>query len=108
MVRTLLISEIHYRKSLVRLQEFLWFFRIDGGEAGEVMLAHDEGGGLDHERFVERIRMVINIARLEWRANCSSIDVVAVSFGDSRASRMEFRRHFFRGKNADGAGKNVI
>jgi hypothetical protein len=52
--------------------------------------------------------MVVNIARLEWRANCSSIDVVAVSFGDSRAARMEFRRHFFRGKNADGAGKNVI
>jgi hypothetical protein len=83
-------------------------FRVDGGKAGEVMLAHDEGGGLDHERFVERIRMVVNIARLEWRANCSSIDVVAVSFGDGGASRMEFRRHLFRRKNAYGAGKNVI
>src|ERR1051326_6750601 len=64
---------------------FLSFFaalRIHGGEAGEVMLAFHQGGGLDHARFIERIRMVVNIARLEWRANCSSIDVVAVGFGD--------------------------
>ena len=93
---------------LIGCKSFFAFFRIDGGEAGEVMLAFNERGGLDHARFIERIRMVVNIARLEWRANCSSIDVVAVSFGDSRASRMEIRRHFFRGKNAYGAGKNVI
>lgn len=91
--------------------DFLSFFaalRINGGEAGEVMFAFHECGGLDHARFRERIRMVINIARLEWRANCSSIDVVAVGFGDSRTSCMKFRRHFFRGKNANGAGKYVI
>ena len=89
-------------------KNFFALFRVDGGEAGEVMLAYDDGGGLDHAGFRERIRMVVNIARLEWRANCSSIDVVAVSFGDSRASRMEVRRHFFRGKNAYGARKYVI
>ena len=93
---------------LIGCKSFFAFFWIDGGEAGEVMLAFDKGGGLDHAGFVERIRMVVNIARLEWRANCSSIDVVAVSFGDSRAARMEFRRHFFRGKNAYGARKYVI
>ncbi len=93
---------------LIVCERFFAFFRIDSGEAGEVMLAYDEGGGLDHVRFRERIRVVVNIARLEWRANCSSTDVVAVSFGDSRASRMEFWRHLFHGKNAYGAGKNVI
>ena len=93
---------------LIGCKSFSALFRIDGGEAGEVMFAFNERGGLDHAGFRERVRMVVNIARLEWRANCSSVDVVAVSFGDSRASRMEFRRHFFRGKNADGAGKYVI
>jgi len=93
---------------LIGCKNFFAFFRIDSGEAGEIMLAFNDGGGLDHAGFIERVRMVINIAGLEWRANCSSIDVVAVSFGDSRASRMEFRRHFFRGKNAYGAGKYVI
>jgi len=93
---------------LIGCKSFFAFFRVDSGEAGEVMLALDESGGLDHAGFVERVRMMVNIARLEWRANCSSIDVVAVSFGDSRAARMEFRRHFFRGKNAYGARKYVI
>jgi hypothetical protein len=97
-----------YRSLFVGCKNFFAFFRIDGGEAGEVMLAFDEGSGLDHARFIERIRMVVNIARLEWRANCSSIDVVAVSFGDSRAARMEIRRHFFRRKYSDGAWKYVI
>jgi len=68
---------------LIGCKSFFAFFRIDSGEAGEVMLAFYDGGGLDHAGFRERVRMVVNIARLEWRANCSSIDVVAVSFGDS-------------------------
>lgn len=96
------------KRLLIGYKRFFAFFRVDSGEAGEVMLAYDEGGGLDHAGFVERIRMVVNIARLEWRANCSTIDVVSVSFGDGRAARVEFRRHFFRGKNAYGTGKNVI
>ena len=68
---------------LIGCKSLFAFFRIDGGKAGEVMLAFHNRGGLDHVRFRERIRMVVNIARLEWRANCSSIDVVAVGFGDS-------------------------
>ena len=101
-------SGFGFKYLFFQLKSFFAFFRIDGGEAGEVMLAFHQRGGLDHARFRERIRMVVNIARLEWRANCSSIDVVAVSFGDSRAARMKFGRHFFSGKNAYGAGKYVI
>jgi hypothetical protein len=101
-------SSICRKVYLIGCKNFFAFFWVDGGEAGEVMLTLDESGGLDHARFVEWVRMVVNVARLEWRANCSSIDVVAVSFGDNRAARMEFRRHFFRGKNAYGTGKNVI
>src|SRR6185437_2382020 len=96
-------SRFGHSALFIDCKSLLALFRIDGGKAGEVMLALDEGSGLDHARFVERIRMVVNVARLEWRANCSSIDVVAVSFGDSRTSRMEIGRHFFRGKNAYGA-----
>jgi len=94
---------------------FEWFFAaifaalgVDGGEAGEVVFAFHQRGGLDHARFVERVRMVVDVSSLEWRANCSTIDVVAVSFGDSRAARVEFGRHFFGGKNAYRARKYVI
>src|SRR4029077_17792695 len=57
------------------------FLRIYGGEAGEVMPAFDQAGGGDQLLFGERIRVVVDVTRLKWRRNCSTIDVVAVGFG---------------------------
>ena len=79
---------------VVGLKTFFAAFRVDGGEAGEIMLALDEGGGGDHLRFVEWIGVMIDITGLEWRTNCSTKDVVAVSLGDGRVSGMEAGRRF--------------
>ena len=87
---------------------FFAALRVDGGEAGEVMLAFHQRRGRDHARFIERIRMVIDVARQEWRTNCSTIDVVAIGFGDGRPSGVKIRRHFVDGQNADRAWEHVI
>jgi len=86
---------------VVDFQSVFAALRIDSGKAGEVMLTFHQSRGLSHARFRERVRMVVNIARLEWRANCSTIDVVAVGFSGGGAARVEFGGHLFRGKNTD-------
>ena len=52
--------------------------------------------------------MVVDVAREEGRANVAAKNSVAISFGDSRTTGVKVRRHFFHGKNTDGAGQYII
>src|SRR5712671_5575742 len=84
---------LEYGADIVDFKSDFAALRIDGGEAGEVMLAFHQRPGFNHARFVERVRMVINIARLEWRTNCSTTDVVAIRFGDGGSAGVKFQGH---------------
>jgi hypothetical protein len=96
------------RSHIVYLKTFFAALRIYGGEAGEIMLACHDCGGFHHARFVERIGMVVNIACQKRRTGIAAINAVSICLGDGRVAGMEFRRHFFHGKNPDGPRENVI
>src|SRR5260221_13007100 len=52
--------------------------------------------------------MVVDIARVEWRTNCSTIDVVAIGFGGGGSTGMKFQGHFYRCQNTYGAREHII
>ena len=82
--------------------------RINGGERREIVLPGNERSGLLHGNFIERIRMVSDVAGKEWRNYVSTPDSIVVGFGAGGVAGVEVVRHFFDRQHANGGGKPVI
>src|SRR4051812_14309054 len=69
-------------------------FIIGSGESGKVVLAFQESGHLENSLFVQGIRIVINVAVLEWRTDLRPVNTVFVSLGDALKAWMKIRCDF--------------
>src|SRR5690349_4106324 len=92
-------------RAFVRFSSLL---RIDGGEGGEIVLAHDLSRGGGHGSLVQRIRMVVHVAREERGTDGAAINAIAVSLGASRLAGVEIRSDFFNANDTYRRGKDVI
>ena len=72
------------------------------------MLAGDEGGGLLHGVFIERIGVVGDVAGEEGRNDVAAPDAVVIALGAGGVAGVEIVGHFFDGEDSDGGGKTVV
>jgi hypothetical protein len=72
------------------------------------VLAFEQAGELDGARFIERIRMVINIEALERRADLRAPDAIFVGFGLGMVTRMKIGGGLGGVQNANIPGQQAI
>ncbi len=72
------------------------------------MLSGDHGGGGDHALFVQRVRMVIDVAGQEGRADIGAVNPVLIGLGAGRLAGVEVRCNFFYAEDADGERQHIV
>ena len=81
---------------------------IDGCKRCEIVLAHNERGGLLHGVFIERIGMVRDIAREERRYDIAAPDTVVIRLAARRVAGMKIGAHLLDGEDADRGRQAVV
>lgn len=74
---------------------------VGGGKGGEIVLAHEQRGGGRHAVFVERIRMMMNVASFEGRTDLAAKHAILVRLGESLAAGVKGGIGFGGRKHAD-------
>src|SRR2546429_3643000 len=71
------------------------------GKRSEVMRSDKTSRCVTHGIFIERKRIVQDVAPERWRHDFSSIQAIAVGFAARRPARMKVRPDLFRRHNAN-------
>jgi hypothetical protein len=78
---------------------------VIGGKGGEVVLAEDIGGGLDHGIYLDRPIHGVDVAGEEWGAEFVAEDPVFIGFLDRAVAGVELGRDDFGGEDTDRCGQ---
>ncbi len=72
------------------------------------MLAEHFPGRRHHRFLIQRVRVVIHVARQQWRADIAAVNAISIGFPPRRFARMKIGRRIFRLQHPDRRRQEVI